>query len=57
MTEEKTYIEELMEKESSYGKIFKVSGPRIPSLTQSSSQNAWPAPRCTNSSRSATTNS
>jgi len=28
MTEQKTYIEELKEKESSYGKIFKVSGPR-----------------------------
>jgi hypothetical protein len=25
----KTYTEELREKESSYGKIFKVSGPRI----------------------------
>jgi hypothetical protein len=24
---QKTYIEELREKESSYGKIFKVSGP------------------------------
>ena len=25
---QKTYIEELQEKESSYGKVFKVSGPR-----------------------------
>lgn len=25
---QKTYTEELKEKESSYGKIFKVSGPR-----------------------------
>lgn len=25
---QKTYIEELREKESSFGKIFKVSGPR-----------------------------
>ena len=28
MDNQKTYIEELREKESSYGKIFKVSGPR-----------------------------
>ena len=28
MDNQKTYIEELKEKESSYGKIFKVSGPR-----------------------------
>ena len=28
MEGKKTYIEELKEKESSYGKIFKVSGPR-----------------------------
>lgn len=28
MDSQKTYIEELREKESSYGKIFKVSGPR-----------------------------
>lgn len=26
--QQKTYIEELQEKESSYGKVFKVSGPR-----------------------------
>ena len=35
MKEEKTYIEELREKESSYGKIFKVSGPRTPYIIQS----------------------
>ena len=28
MDGQKTYIEELREKESSFGKIFKVSGPR-----------------------------
>ena len=27
MDKQKTYIEELREKESSFGKIFKVSGP------------------------------
>lgn len=54
--EQKTYIEELREKESSYGKIFKVSGPRNSHLIQWSSQNAWADPRCTSSSRSATTN-
>lgn len=29
MESTKTYIEELQEKESNYGKVFKVSGPRI----------------------------
>ena len=33
MDNQKTYIEELKEKESSYGKIFKVSGPRNSTLT------------------------
>jgi hypothetical protein len=49
MTEHKTYIEELKEKESSYGKIFKVSGPRTTLSIQLSSQNVWEDPKCTNS--------
>lgn len=47
--EGKTYIEELREKESSYGKIFKVSGPRNCALTQWLWPNAWAAPKCTSS--------
>jgi hypothetical protein len=40
---QKTYIEELREKESSFGKIFKVSGPRNSSilLSRCRLKNGW----------------
>ena len=56
MTTEKTYIQELMEKESSYGKIFKVSGPRKDWFMKLSSLKGWEDPRCMSWSRLVTTN-
>ena len=43
MASQKTYTEELQEKESSFGKIFKVSGPRNISskLSRRRWENGW----------------
>ncbi len=56
MSEQKTYIEELREKESSFGKIFKVSGPRKICTIQLSSRKEWEELKCINWSKLAMIN-
>ena len=51
----KTYIQELQEKESSYGKVFKVSGPCKSYNMQWLLPKEWQVLKCTNSSESAMT--
>lgn len=51
MQAKKTYIEELREKESSYGKIFKVSGPCTNFIIQWLLPREWLDLKCSNWSR------